>query len=722
MRIVLVGLLLAATAFAGEPRADYEALLAKVVKSDGVDYATLKKERAPLDRYVKSLANASPGKVETERIAFWINAYNALTLQHVLDHKPDTGAFSVYRDVKKFWDRRTWPVAGRKVTLNDIEHRILRKDFKEPRIHFALNCASRSCPPLLGRLYRGGELDAVLTRQTRAFLANKRRNTFDLARRRADLSQIFQWYRKDFGPRLQVFLARYAPGPELARSLREHRWSLSYLRYDWDLNEAGRRPKVKKQVHPFWLLAYGAATLALLLFGFHAFKLLYWRRRYGPRYRAELARTRATATLGRTLLPRVLVQVPVYNEQAVVERAIDAVAALDYPALEIQVLDDSTDATVTLVDRAVARHRARGVAIRALRRSHRTGFKAGALAAGLEQSDAEYVAVFDADFVPPPDFVQRALPLFESPGRVACVQGRWGHLNRSQNRLTRAQAVGVDAHFLVHQFARAARGVFLNFSGTAGIWSVSAIEEAGGWSGDTLTEDLDLSYRAQLAGRRVVFDPDLVAPAELPPTLCAFKSQQRRWACGTTQCARRYLGPIWRSDLPFRVKVEATYHLTGYAVCLVMAALVFFVPFGIWHGGILTALPHFWPLLPTLWLAGLGPLSVSVAGQRARGRVRLSDLAACYLMGLGVCMNNALAVMRRLFLPIRTFVRTPKQGARPALRTPAPRLEQVMMAATLGSVAWVAGTQPWAAAAYALFFAAGFVFLTAHWWAFERRA
>jgi len=725
----LVGLLLAATAFAGEPRGDGAALLAKVVKGDGVDYATLGKERAALDRYVKSLAKAVPGKLEADRIAFWINAYNALTLQHVLDHKPETGAFSPYRDVKEFWDRRTWPVAGRKVTLNDIEHRILRKEFSEPRIHFALNCASLSCPPLLGRLYRGDDLDEVLTRQTRAFLADRSRNTFDAAKRSAELSQIFRWYRRDFErgkkgavPRLQLFLAKYAPSEELARSLRRDRWSLSFRRYDWGLNEAGRRPKAGKQVYPVWLFAYGAATLSLLLFGFHAFKMLFWRRRYGPRYLEELAKTRATAALGRTVLPRVLVQVPVFNEPAVVERAIDAVAALDYPALEIQVLDDSTDATAALVDRAVARHRARGVAIRVLRRPHRTGFKAGALAAGLEQSDARYVAVFDADFVPPPDFVRRALPLFEIPGRVACVQGRWGHLNRGQNRLTRAQAVGVDAHFLVHQFARAARGVFLNFSGTAGIWSVSAIEEAGGWSCDTLTEDLDLSYRAQLAGRRVILDPDLVAPAELPPTLSAFKSQQCRWACGTTQCARRYLGRVWRSDLPWRVKVEATYHLCGYAVCLVMAALVFFVPVCIWHGGILTALPHVWPLLPTLWLAGAGPLSVSVAGQRARGRVVPRDLASCYLMGLGVCMNNAIAVLRGLFLPIRTFVRTPKQGARPALRTPAPRLEQVMMVATIGSVAWVARTQPWAAAAYALFFAAGFVFLTAHWWAVERRA
>ena len=732
MRSSLIALLLAATTLAGEPRADYALLLAKVVKGDGVDYATLKTDRAALDRYVKSLAKASPGQGEAERTAFWINAYNALTVQHVLDHRPDTGAFSVYRDVKKFWDRRTWPVTGRKVTLNDIEHRILRKEFKEPRIHFALNCASLSCPPLLDRLYRGDDLDEALTRQARAFLADRSRNTFDVAKRRAELSQIFKWYREDFEreraregtvPQLQLFLARYAPSEELARSLRKHRWSLSFRRYDWDLNEAGRRRKVGKQIHPLWLIGYGAATLALLLYGFHAFKMLRWRRRHGPRYRAELEATRATATLGRTLLPRVLVQVPVFNEPAVVERAIDAVAALAYPALEIQILDDSTDATVGIVDRAVARHRARGVAIRVLRRPRRTGFKAGALAAGLEQSDAEYVAVFDADFVPPPDFVQRALPLFESPGRVACVQGRWGHLNRTQNRLTRAQAVGADAHFLVQQFGRAARGAFLNFNGTAGMWARAAIEEAGGWRGDTLTEDLDLSYRAQIAGWRIVFDEELVVPAELPPTLDAYKSQQRRWACGSIQCARKFLGTIWRSRLPLWVKAEATVHLCGYVVCLAMLALILLLPLGVAHGPLLLDHPRWWPLWLAIWAAACGPITVSVVGQRLGGRSRPREILYCFLLGLGACANNAVAVVRGLSRPIKTFVRTPKQGGLAApLRTRAPLLEQGMAVATLASTLWLARTYPWAIATYAVFCSAGFVFLAGHWWAVERRA
>jgi cellulose synthase/poly-beta-1,6-N-acetylglucosamine synthase-like glycosyltransferase len=724
-------LLLAAAALAGEPRADYGGLLRKVVRDKGVDYGLLKKERAVLDRYVATLAQATPGARDPDRIAFWINAYNALTLQHVLDHKPAQGEFSVYHDVDEFWDGRRWTVAGRKVTLNEIEHEILRKKFKEPRIHFALNCASRSCPPLVSRLYRGDTLDVVLTQQARAFLADPDRNSFDAARRRAAISEIFRWYKEDFErerggkvPALQRFLARYAPTEKLARALRKSRWRISYLRYDWRLNEAGRKPARTERVNPIWFVAYLAATLGLLLYGFHAFKMLVWRRRAGRRYREELAEARRRSPLGRTVFPPVCVQVPVFNEPGVVERAIDAVAGLDYPrhALEIQVLDDSTDETVTLVDRAVRRLRARGVAIRALRRGNREGFKAGALAAGLSRSDAEYVAVFDADFVPPADFLRRALPLFDCPGEVACVQGRWGHLNREQNWLTRAQAVGADAHFFIQQFGRAARGAFLNFNGTAGVWRCAAIAEAGGWRGDTLTEDLDLSYRVQLAGRRIVFDQELVVPAELPPTLGAYKSQQRRWACGSIQCARKFLGPVWRSRSPWWVKTEATVHLCGYVVCLAMMALILLLPLGVGHWPMFMDHPGWWPLWLAIWIAALGPLTVALAGQRLQGRGRLREVACCFLLGLGSCANNAIAVLRGLSRPIRTFVRTPKQGSLATpLRTPAPLLEPFMLLFTLASVVALAYTHPWAIATYALFCSAGFWFLTAYWWAVERR-
>jgi cellulose synthase/poly-beta-1,6-N-acetylglucosamine synthase-like glycosyltransferase len=720
MRWFLVLLLLPSAVLAG-PREDYAALLRVTVKSDGVDYEALRRERAALDAWVRSLEGVAPGATEPERIAFWINVYNGLTLQQVLDTMPETGDYSV-RDVRGFWTKRAWEVAGRVVTLDDIEKRILQEEHDEPRVHFALNCASRSCPPLSPELYDAATLDAVLTRQTRAFLANGNENRFDIAQRRAGVSKIFSWYRSDFEP-LQEFLASHAPSEPLARSLREQRWSFSYLDYDWALNESGKpRAERKRGIHPVWMIAYLLATLGLMLYGFHAFKMLFWRYRHGARYLEELQRTRRRSSLARADCPEVLVQVPVFNEPAVVTRAIDAVAALDYPALEIQILDDSTDETVALVDDAVARHRARGVPIRVLRRSHRDGFKAGALAEGLTRSEAPFVAIFDADFTPHPDFVRRALPLFDMPGRVACVQGRWSHLNRHQNWLTRAQAVGVDAHFRVQQLARAATGAFLNFNGTAGMWRREAIEEAGGWRGDTLTEDLDLSYRAQLRGWRIVFDPDLDVPAELPPTLGAYKSQQRRWACGSIQCARRFLAAVWRSSEPLHVKVEASVHLCGYLVCVAMMSLVLLLPYGLGHLPMMTYYPHLWPLWIGIWAAASGPIVVSVVGQFLGGRWAFREVVLCFLLGLGSCANNALAVLRGFFRPIRTFVRTPKQGSRPRpVRTEAPLLEQTFMLFTLAVVVLLARTRPWAIAAYALFCSAGFCFLALYWWLAERR-
>jgi len=469
---------------------------------------------------------------------------------------------------------------------------------------------------------------------------------------------------------------------------------------------------------------YVVATGGLLAYGFHAFKMLQWRRRNGDAYRAGLARVRRESLLAKSEFPRVLVQLPVYNEAAVVERAIDAVAALEWPAdvLDIQVLDDSTDETCGIVEAAVARHREAGVPIRILRRPHREGFKAGALAEGLLQSDAEYVAIFDADFVPHADFIHRALPLFDADARVACVQGRWAHLNRDQNWLTRAQAVGVDAHFHVQQFARAAAGRFLNFNGTAGMWRIRAIEEVGGWVGDTLTEDLDLSYRAQLAGWRIMFDPSIEVPAELPPALAAYKNQQRRWACGSMQCARKYLGTVWKSDFGLGVKSEATLHLLGYIVCVSMVLVIAVLPFGIGHIPLITRYSGLWPVLVGVWLAALGPLTVSIAGQRIEGRLRPLDVLACFLLGLGSCMNNAIAVFRGLFRPIRTFVRTPKQGAgKVKLHTPMPVTEQVMACFSLACALYLSTTSPWATATYALFCCAGFFALASYWWIAERR-
>ncbi|MEM8882858.1 MAG: glycosyltransferase [Planctomycetota bacterium] len=734
IRLVLAGLLLAAPALAADASADMNALLRKIVKKDGVDYKLLRKERKVLDAYVKSLETASPGKTREEQIAFWINAYNALTLQQVLDtRKGDDPKYSVQRSVKDFWKKRKWKVAGKQYNLDAIEQVVL-KGYGDPRTHFAVNCASWSCPALQPWLWKADTLDRDLTQATRVFLADKRHNTFDPARRRAEISKVFEWYRKEFekdfpkdAPRTQLFLAKYAPTEKLRQALTEGTppWRITFKDYDWSLNEAGSQGAVEKgTVNWVWLVFYIIATGGLLAYGFHAYKMLRWRKSFGPGYDASIDRARAASPLGKTEFPRVLVQLPIFNEAAVAESAIDAVAALDWPAdrLDIQVLDDSTDETVGIVDAVVARHAAAGIPIRTLRRSNREGFKAGALAEGLRVSDAEYVALFDADFLPHADFLRRGLPVFDVGENVACVQGRWGHVNRDQNWLTRAQAIAVDAHFLIQQYARAAAGRFLNFNGTAGLWRVSAIDAVGGWVGDTLTEDLDLSYRAQLHGWRIVFDKDLVVPAELPPALDAYKSQQRRWACGSIQCARKFLGPVWRSDLPFGVKTEATLHLCGYGVCVAMVMLIAVLPFGLGHWPMFAQYPGLWPVWVGIWIAALGPLTVTTYAQVLRGRVRVPDILACFLLGLGSCMNNAIAVFRGLFRPIRTFVRTPKQGASGIrLQTPMPVTEQVMTVFSVSCVIYLANTSPWATATYALFCCAGFCTLAGYWWLVERK-
>ena len=281
-------------------------------------------------------------------------------------------------------------------------------------------------------------------------------------------------------------------------------------------------------------------------------------------------------------------QLPVFNERYVVERLIDAVCRLDYPKerLEIQVLDDSTDDTGEIVRRSKwMRLQEKGFWIERLHRQDRTGFKAGALAAGLLRAKGELIAIFDADFVPPADFLYKTLPWFQKP-TIGMVQTRWGHLNESYSLLTWIQSIFLDGHFLIEHTARNRSGAFFNFNGTAGIWRRQAIETSGGWQHDTLTEDLDLSYRAQMKGWRFMYLPDVVCPAELPVDINAFKTQQNRWTMGASQTAKKMLPTIWRSPLPLKVKVEATFHLTacagyllgGASLCASSAQPLFPVP------------------------------------------------------------------------------------------------------------------------------------------------
>lgn len=368
--------------------------------------------------------------------------------------------------------------------------------------------------------------------------------------------------------------------------------------------------------------------------------------------------------------PRVTVQLPLYNEQNVVERIIDAAAALDYPVelLHIQVLDDSTDATVGLATARVAHHAARGLRISHVRRPSRTGYKAGALRHGLEVTDGEFVAIFDADFVPTPDFLRRTLPYFWPDGRVGVVQTRWGHLNRNESMLTRLQAFGLDAHFLIEQVGRTFAGYFINFNGTGGVWRRACIEDAGGWHADTLTEDLDLSYRAQLRGWRFVYRPDIVAPAELPAVMAALKSQQFRWTKGAAETARKHLGAVWRSAQPLATKLHASFHLLNssiYLLILLMALLS--VPLVFVRAQYREYRVVF--QLASVFLLGFTPLiyyyytawRLTQAGERAR---RYPGFFLLFLaVSMGLALHNARAVTLGWLGRRTPFIRTPKAGS-----------------------------------------------------------
>jgi len=359
-------------------------------------------------------------------------------------------------------------------------------------------------------------------------------------------------------------------------------------------------------------------------------------------------------------LPAVTVQVPTYNERQVIDRVIDAVAALDYPRdrLQIHILDDSTDDTTHLARQRAAHHRARGVDIRVLRRPDRQGFKAGALSWGLQHARGDYIAIFDADFSPHPDFLRQTVPHFLHRPELGLVQVRWSHLNADYSPFTRAQAMAFDGHFVVEQTGRNRSGLLMNFNGTAGVWRRTCIEQSGGWTAATLSEDLDLSYRAQLAGWRTLYLPTVDAPAELPPQLAAFKRQQARWTQGSIQALRKLLGPILRSPRLNPVqKAMALLHLSGYlAHTLMIGLLLVTLPMLL-----LNVIP---PSLGNIGLLlSLGPPLVYVVSQRRLHRDwprRLATLPLLILVGIGLAWNNAMASWRGFTRWGGTFARTPK--------------------------------------------------------------
>jgi cellulose synthase/poly-beta-1,6-N-acetylglucosamine synthase-like glycosyltransferase len=367
--------------------------------------------------------------------------------------------------------------------------------------------------------------------------------------------------------------------------------------------------------------------------------------------------------------PKIAVQLPIFNEMYVARRLINAVASFDYPLdkLEIQVLDDSTDETQAIIDKAVAYWRSRGVNLVLLRREDRTGFKAGALANGLDQTDAEYLALFDADFVPRPDFLKKALPVLHADAGLAFVQTRWGHTNRTQSLLTFLQSLSIDGHFSIEQYSRWRSGYFFNFNGTAGIWRRQALIDAGGWTSDTLTEDLDVSYRAFMRGWRAAYLRDVESPAELPMSFDAYRRQQDRWARGSLECAVKHIPNIWRSQYSWWQKLQATLHLTGYAIHLLMLSLTFLYPLLLVEATRYPTLMSLFSFMVLANLAGLAPLALFTSAQQQLGRrwERLVPLIFFMtILGTGMMLTTARAALRALLRRPSAFERTPKFGFR----------------------------------------------------------
>jgi cellulose synthase/poly-beta-1,6-N-acetylglucosamine synthase-like glycosyltransferase len=363
--------------------------------------------------------------------------------------------------------------------------------------------------------------------------------------------------------------------------------------------------------------------------------------------------------------PKVTIQLPIYNERYVIERLVDSVARFDYPRelLDIQVLDDSTDETREVARACVERYQALGFSIHYLHRNDRTGYKAGALAEGLKSATGEFVAIFDADFVPSADFLRRTLPYFSEP-KTAMVQTRWTYLNRHYSFLTEVETILLDGHFVMEHGARSRSGSFFNFNGTAGVWRRCAIDDAGGWQHDTLTEDTDLSYRAQLRGWRFLYLPDIECASELPVEMNAFKAQQARWAKGLMQTAKKILPRVLRSDQPVRVKAEAVFHLTAnisYPFMVILSTLLLPAMVVRFYQG------WFQMLVIDLPLFIASSCSISgfyLASQRAlypkTWKRSIAYMPFVMAVGIGLSLRNAKAVLEALFGVESEFARTPK--------------------------------------------------------------
>ncbi len=405
------------------------------------------------------------------------------------------------------------------------------------------------------------------------------------------------------------------------------------------------------------MIPYFAILLVLATYGMHRYQLVY----YFLKYRQNIPALPAAPEQW----PRVTVQLPIYNERYVIDRLVEAVAQVDYPAdrLDIQVLDDSTDETRAVARGCVVRHAAAGVPIHYLHRGNREGYKAGALSEGMKSAAGEFIAIFDADFIPPADFLKKTIPYFRDLA-IGMVQTRWTYLNSDYSALTNVEQILLDGHFVIEHGGRSRRGTFFNFNGTAGVWRRTAIEDAGGWEHDTLTEDTDLSYRAQLQGWKFVYAPEVECPSELPVEMNAFKTQQARWAKGLIQTAKKILPRVLRSAQPWHIKAEAVFHLTAnisYPLMILLSTILLPAMIVRFYQGMFQMLVIDLPL----FLASTCSISSFYLVAQKTLRPKTWYRTFLYLpfvmaVGIGLAVRNSIAVIEALLGKESEFARTPK--------------------------------------------------------------
>ncbi len=410
---------------------------------------------------------------------------------------------------------------------------------------------------------------------------------------------------------------------------------------------------------PLWYFAYVTVLIGLAGYGSHRLTIIFLYLKH--------SRNKPVPLKNFSELPLVTVQLPVFNEMHVVDRLLDSVSKLDYPKdkLQIQLLDDSTDDTVEICRAGIERLVAQGFDAEHIHRTDRTGYKAGALENGTRFAKGEYLFILDADFVPNADVLQKTIHYF-SDDKIGMIQTRWGHLNRTFNVLTRIQAMFLDGHLELEQTARNRSGRFFTFNGTAGIWRKSCIADAGGWEHDTLTEDMDLSYRAQLAGWRFIFLNDVETPAELPVDMDGFKSQQHRWTKGSIQVCKKVLPAIWKSKVPLFVKMEATAHLTSNFAYLLLICLCFLIYPNQHAQPDFGALTYYIINIPIFFFASVSVLLFYLTSQKALRPdtwwKEIPYLPLLLALGIGMSITNTKAVLEALFNHQTAFIRTPKYG------------------------------------------------------------